>query len=48
MTVICVVVLLVSGEGYAFLQFAVSYPHVLVQLFIFSLCSSVGQVCVTL
>jgi len=40
------VVLLVTGEGYGFLQFAWLYPHVLVQLFIFSLCSSMGQVCV--
>jgi len=42
----CVVVLVVSGEGYRFLQFAWLYPRVLVQLLLFSLCSSVGQVCV--
>jgi len=41
---LCVTVLVVSGEGYGFLQFAQLYPHVLVQLFVFSLCSSVGQV----
>jgi len=42
------VVLVVSGEGYGFLQFAWSYPRILVQLFVFSLCSSVGQVSVCL
>ena len=42
----CVAVLIVSGEGYGFVQFARLYPHVLVKLLVFSLCSSVGQVCV--
>jgi len=39
-----IVVLVVSGEGYGFLQFAWMYPRVLFQLLVFSLCSSVGQV----
>jgi UDP-galactose transporter B1 len=35
--------LLVTGEGYEFTLFAWMYPHVIVQLLVFSICSAVGQ-----
>ena len=36
--------MVVTGEGDDFVSFVVKYPYVLWQLFIFSLCSAVGQV----